>query len=320
MNCICYYYKKKSMNSDTYTIYNDNHIKSGNNSTLQRLSNILQIPIVNEIKNNIIGIHAYKFGKKIIGKNHNFIIIIGGTDINHDILDECKKIIILQCLEQAKFIVVFNSDMYYKILRLNKEFDKKLKIIPQSVIYHQPNQFKLLSFFKNKFNVHNVNKLFIMMGNLREVKDPLFLKSISNELLEKNICILLIGDIIETKIKYKFNPPFYHVNKLSFQDLPSCYIQADGLINTSISEGMSGSILEAMVYECPVYARNNPGNKALIKDGYNGFIFNTPKEFLEKITLETKQIINNARFHIMNNHNFINESSEYLKLVEDILM
>ena len=210
--------------------------------------------------------------------------------------------------------------MYYKVLRLNKEFDKKLRIIPQSVIYRQPNNFKLLSFFKNKFNVNNVNKLFIMIGNLREVKDPLFLDNISNKLLSKNIYILLIGDIIETKIKYRFNPPFYHINQLSFQDIPSCYIQADGLINTSISEGMSGSILEAMVYECPVYARNNPGNKALIKDGYNGFLFNSPKEFLEKIELDTKKIVDNARFHIMNNHNFINESCEYLKLMEDILM
>ena len=47
-----------------YYIYNQSIKYSGNNTTLTRLSKILNLPTTNIIKDKIIGIHAYKFGKK----------------------------------------------------------------------------------------------------------------------------------------------------------------------------------------------------------------------------------------------------------------
>lgn len=45
---------------------------------------------------------------------------------------------------------------------------------------------------------------------------------------------------------------------------------------------MSCSILEAMQFGIPVIARGNSGNKELIKDNLNGFIYENPKDFLDK--------------------------------------
>ena len=74
-----------------FKIYNESINTSGNYTTLNRLSKILKLPITNKIEDNIIGIHAYKFGKKVINKSINFILIIGGTDINIDINKTEKK-------------------------------------------------------------------------------------------------------------------------------------------------------------------------------------------------------------------------------------
>jgi glycosyltransferase involved in cell wall biosynthesis len=53
------------------------------------------------------------------------------------------------------------------------------------------------------------------------------------------------------------------------------------LANTSESEGMSGTILEAMAVGCPVLARRNAGNCSLVKHGVNGFVFSSASEALQ---------------------------------------
>lgn len=54
-------------------------------------------------------------------------------------------------------------------------------------------------------------------------------------------------------------------------DIPFCCVLAaspphylNQVINTSVSEGMSGALLEAMACGCPVLARDIPGNRALL--------------------------------------------------------
>ena len=94
-----------------FKIYNDSIKNSGNNQTLNRLSNILYLPITNRIENNIIGINAYKFGKKVINKNINYILIIGGTDINIDFQNSEKRKIIIEALRQSLVIICFTNSV-----------------------------------------------------------------------------------------------------------------------------------------------------------------------------------------------------------------
>jgi glycosyltransferase involved in cell wall biosynthesis len=64
-------------------------------------------------------------------------------------------------------------------------------------------------------------------------------------------------------------------------DYLSVLKEAELVLNTSSSEGMSGSILEAFGLKVPVLARNNEGNRSLVINGINGAIFETEKEFEE---------------------------------------
>lgn len=299
-----------------YLIYNDSDSKSGNNTTLTRLSNILNLPLTTNITNNLIGIHAYKFGNKVIDKDLNFIIIIGGTDINIDIDISEKRQVIIKTLLQAKFIITFSQYIKEKVIDLNFSFESKTKIIPQSVIYKKPNKFNLKSHILNKYNITKINKLFITVGNLRDVKDPYFLKSLTEELKKDNIYIIYIGSDLDKK--YTFSEPFYHLDNLSKEDIYASYSQVDGLINTSKSEGMAVSILEAMLYQCPVYGRNNPGNKSIIKDKFNGFLFNTPEQFYQLINQDTRNIIKNGLSYVLEFHNADLEREKYNKLLSNL--
>lgn len=296
-----------------FKIYNESINTSGNYTTLNRLSKILKLPITNKIEDNVIGIHAYKFGKKVINKSINFILIIGGTDINIDINNSEKKKIIIKAINQAKYVICFNNYIFEKVKNLNQGNNGNLKIIPQSVEYVKPSNFNLIKFLTERYNIGNINKIFLLVGNIRDVKDPFYLKSLESYFIENDIYIIYIGKIIEGR--YEFKMPFININNLDKKDVFSCYQQSDGLINCSISEGMSSSILEAMLYHCPVYARKNEGNLSIVQDGFNGYIFNSPYELKKIISKNVNKLKKNANDYVYKNHNLEKEKYFYEEIL-----
>lgn len=57
-------------------------------------------------------------------------------------------------------------------------------------------------------------------------------------------------------------------------------MDADIILNTSISEGLPAVVLEAWSAEKVVLARGNSGCKAIICHEKNGLLFDTPEEFV----------------------------------------
>jgi glycosyltransferase involved in cell wall biosynthesis len=73
----------------------------------------------------------------------------------------------------------------------------------------------------------------------------------------------------------------YH-EAISQEDLHNIlFSESDGLVNSSISEGLSNVILESMFLEVPVFARMNEGNSSVVLQNETGKLFETPEEFLE---------------------------------------
>ena len=97
------------------------------------------------------------------------------------------------------------------------------------------------------------------------------------------------------------------------------------LVNTSKSEGMASSILEAMGMGVPVIVRDIPGNRAVVKDKWNGLLFSSPEEFISNAQrlLDSPQLglelALNAKNYILNNHSPYQEAKFYINLVRDIL-
>ena len=93
------------------------------------------------------------------------------------------------------------------------------------------------------------------------------------------------------------------------------------VLNTSVSEGMSSAILEAMIVGVPVVARDILGNKSIIIDKKTGLLFSSPDEFVQKAAILINdcyyfsQIVNEARVYVIKNHSPYNESSFYSELL-----
>ena len=296
---------------------------SGNISTISRISkyfNNSKIIFTNQIQNInfktkdlIIGLHAFKSGKFLIDKNLNFYMIIGGTDLNCDFFDSEKKEIILKVLNQSKKIIVFNQ--YQKEILLNLEFNDKIYIIPQSIGNLEIDKdFNL----KKYLNIDSNKKVFLIVGNLRRVKDPFFLLNSFKYFYEKyNDNFVYIGNILESvEVNYNW---IHHINGLDQNSTYAAIKDCNGLINTSISEGMSITILEAMKLGVPVYARINNSNEFIIKNNINGFLFKTVSEFNKIFEINRnkniEKIINTASSMVNEIYNLENEKKAYSEII-----
>lgn len=79
------------------------------------------------------------------------------------------------------------------------------------------------------------------------------------------------------------NPFASWVGEVAHSDMPSLYRSAQVILNTSHSEGgMANSILEGMAYAKPVLVSDIEGNRSLVRDGVNGFIYSSSKDFIDK--------------------------------------
>jgi glycosyltransferase involved in cell wall biosynthesis len=71
-----------------------------------------------------------------------------------------------------------------------------------------------------------------------------------------------------------------HIESVAFEAMPEVYAAADLVLNTSLSEGMSNALLEAMACGRPVLAASIPANLELVGDGRSGLAYRTADEFV----------------------------------------
>jgi len=285
-----------------WKLYNGYEKNSGNLTTINRLSILLKLEITNEIEDNIIGIHIIKFGLKVYDKKINYGLIVGGTDIYDEanFLYNRKEV-----LDNAKFIVVFNKYMLNRVLNLSDNqnvFEIKQSFIPITIN-------KTPNLLLNVYQERPFKKVYLFIGNLREIKDPFYLKNVFDYLYEKYKYLLVIIGNNDNYDKSLFTNGYYYLGSLDYKLTLTQLLYCDGLINSSINEGMSSAIIEALYYKVPVFARENEGNCAF----ENIIIYNSPDHLMNILmyNFNYNQIINNGKIEYLLNHHPLTEKFKY---------
>ncbi|GAB1607938.1 glycosyltransferase 1 domain-containing protein 1-like [Argonauta hians] len=288
----------------------------------------------------LLALHAYHAGAILARSQQKlcYAVILGGTDVNECHSDPRKMALMASVLQNSKCIIGFSDQMVNKARALWSHLDPGLLLsIPQAVETH-PSEFSLLEYLET----HNLVPagvlaqqldIFLVVGGIRSVKDPLFLTDIFSEWHRDTRSSLLV--IIGPKMEEEYYDKFSHQIKrcegvvyiagLPPPDTHASIQQSRVLVNSSLSEGMSTAILEAMQLGTPVIARNIPGNAAIVKDGCTGLLYTTPQEFLEKSRRLLQDgalyegIVAQARCSIDANHNLQQERSAYTRVVQSLL-
>jgi glycosyltransferase involved in cell wall biosynthesis len=161
--------------------------------------------------------------------------------------------------------------------------DERLYLIPNGVdsdIYFYANYQERINNRKERLNLYDDSVAIGMVGRLWEQKNPeCFVKAAIKSLTENNLNanFYLIGDgelkeSLQTLIANSGFESSIHI--LGWRsDVAEILRSLDIFILPSRWEGLPLSILEAMASRIPVIASDIPGNRDLIENEYDGYLF-----------------------------------------------
>lgn len=110
------------------------------------------------------------------------------------------------------------------------------------------------------------------------------------------------------------------------ENVDKCYRNADIYLSTSIREGISNSIMEAMSYSLPIVATDAGDNQYLVRDGVNGFVCNIGdyKKISERLSLLVSSVamrneMGKESYRIIKNDFSVQRfSRKYLELIAEL--
>ncbi|KAK9970376.1 hypothetical protein ABG768_026323 [Culter alburnus] len=281
-----------------------------------------------------LAIHLFKGGRLLLDLGVPFGVVFGGTDVNEDVKDEHKRAVMEEVLRKARFAVAFTDAL--------KEQAEAL-LVCESKIYVQPQGIETkvaLHFSWSDFlhctgvrtkHVENLH-VFLLVCGLRRVKDPLYLLEAFEEWHSQNplVVLIIIGPVIdpvftaEVEESVKRSVGVFLAADLSQEELHAAMQKSFALVNSSLSEGMSAAILEAMDLGLPVLARDIPGNAAIVEHKVTGLLYSSPQEFvsMSRKLLDDRELqerlVRNGKNYITTCHNSMKERITYQKLVETL--
>ncbi|WP_017727447.1 glycosyltransferase [Halalkalibacterium ligniniphilum] len=254
--------------------------------------------------------------------NKPYVLTSGGTDINEDLKNEAAAKLMKFVADESCAITVFSEDGKQKIIGKYKELTERIHIIPQS-IWLPEGQSKAPLTLKGYPRV-------LLPAGLRPVKDVFFVLEALNKLRKRwpSLMFYLIGAPLDEKVTEqvqnvsKVYPWVQYLGEVSLREMSEVYRAVDLVINTSISEGQSTALLEAMLVGKPVLARRIPGNESIIQEHVNGLLFSSPDEFSKKLTdlLESKELFNRlalqGKKYVQIKHRMKDEIDAYHRVYE----
>uniref|UniRef100_A0AAA9TT93 Glycosyltransferase 1 domain containing 1 n=1 Tax=Bos taurus TaxID=9913 RepID=A0AAA9TT93_BOVIN len=249
-----------------------------------------------------VALHLYRGGRLLQGNGIPFGIIFGGTDLNEDVNQGDKNKVMGKVLEEARFAVAFTESMKETAQRQWPHAKDKIYVQSQGIATVPNTAFNWNTFLqRSEWHQEEPNIYMVIVGP--EV-DPVFTR--------------------EVKAKVKRTPGVRLIREMAQEDLHAVMKNCFALVNSSVSEGMSAAILEAMDLEVPVLARNIPGNSAVVKHEVTGLLFSDPQEFVQLAkrlvsdpALE-KTIVANGREYVRKYHSWQEERQTYRQLVRTL--
>ncbi|XP_029533767.1 glycosyltransferase 1 domain-containing protein 1 isoform X1 [Oncorhynchus nerka] len=290
-----------------------------------------------------IAIHLFKGGRLLLGEatvpSENtqvpFGVVFGGTDINEDVKVEQKRAVMEQVLLKARFAVAFTDKLKAEAEVFLLSQSSKIYVQPQGIKTEAAQSFCWSEFLRRSgVSGEDVEDLhvFLLVCGLRRVKDPLYLLEAFSEWHTENplVVLIIIGPKIdpvfteEVEAISKRSAGVYLAQERSQEELHAAMRRSAALVNSSVSEGMSAAILEAMDLEVPVVARDIPGNTAVVQHEVTGLLYSSPQEFVrvsQRLLVDgelRERVVANGKRYVEEHHSLDHEREAYQRLVDTL--
>ncbi|XP_031704792.1 glycosyltransferase 1 domain-containing protein 1 isoform X1 [Anarrhichthys ocellatus] len=305
-----------------------------------------------------LAIHLLRAGSLLLDINVPFGVIFGGTDINEDVKVEQKRVVMEQVLLKARFAVAFTDKLKEEAELFLLSQSSKIYVQPQGIQTEVSEKFCWAEFLRSSgVSSEHVDELrvFLLVCGLRRVKDPLYLVEVFSEWHRENPLnvLVVIGPQIDPVFTVEVEAVVKNIIHASVSpesrrtEFCRCFCRTAGVflaqersqrelhaamkrcftvVNSSVSEGMSAAILEAMDLGVPVCARDIPGNAAVVHHEFTGLLYSSPQEFVhqsQRLLSDhelRERVVRNGKLYVEEHHGLKQERETYQRLVDTLLL
>ncbi|XP_068559298.1 glycosyltransferase 1 domain-containing protein 1 isoform X4 [Cebidichthys violaceus] len=297
-----------------------------------------------------LAIHLLRAGSLLLDIQVPFGVIFGGTDINEDVKVEQKRVVMEQVLLKARFAVAFTDKLKEEAELFLLSQSSKIYVQPQGIQTEVSEKFCWAEFLRSSgVSSEHVDELrvFLLVCGLRRVKDPLYLVEVFSEWHRENPLnvLVMIGPrylffLSNSGVRQKIDPVFtveveavakktagvFLAQERSQRELHAAMKRCFTVVNSSVSEGMSAAILEAMDLGVPVLARDIPGNAAVVHHEFTGLLYSSPQEFVhqsQRLLSDhelRERVVRNGKLYVEEHHGLKQERETYQRLVDTLLL
>lgn len=213
-------------------------------------------------------------------------VTVTGTDVNQDLFDPTRSPLVQEVLYAVRTVVAFHETMAEKIRRAVPAVAAKIRVIGQAVLC-DGSRYDL----RGALGLHPGDFVFFQPAGVRRIKNiPVVLPPLTAlQGRHPEVRYVLAGPAIEAdeaaRVKGMLRGLRWatYLGAVDHERICAGLSAVQVVINSSLSEGgMSNAVLEAMSKGVPVLASDIDGNRSVIADGEDGFLFASAAEFLAK--------------------------------------
>ena len=183
-------------------------------------------------------------------------------------------------LKKADLIISLSFTMTEEIMKLGAHRNKINEILI-GVDTSKFKPFKDCDYIKRNIGISDATPVIISTRNLKPVYDIGTLLQAIAQVSQNTPAIkcIIIGEGSQNFILHKIveslsiRDNILFLGNVSHEEVPKYLAISDIYVSTSLSDGASNSLMEAMATGLAPIVSDIPANRAFIKDGQNGFLF-----------------------------------------------
>jgi glycosyltransferase involved in cell wall biosynthesis len=274
--------------------------------------------------------HLWKAGRFLpqAQKLPPFAACLGGTDVNEFSRDQRILDFMMELLGKARCVISPGATMAARCAAWlpNHALDMRVMLPPGSLSKTDWSLRRSLAIAKEDL-------LFFLPAGIRKVKRPFLAVEPLERLRQEfpSLHLVLAGPVLDPGLKPSLDQLvsqkgwIHHLPKIPLLDMAGAFEDANVVLNTSFSEGLSTALVEAQRLGAAILAADNPGNQELITPEQTGLLFRDLGEFHQQArrlardpALRTrlgdraKQIATRRSGHLQ-------QGSDLLRIIENLL-
>lgn len=243
---------------------------------------------IGRFKPDIVHAHdALRTGVHLLGCRTPWIVSLSGEDLHQDMVADDRGALVCEVLKRASRVLVPNEAALQLVEQRVPDAIGKIDVVPRAAVRLPTTGTDL----RRSLGIPRQRFLVFLPGGLRPIKGQHRAMSLVSVLRAAgaDIEMILAGPdqdptyASELRAQCGQQSGVRVLPTLAHDRMGAAYIDADVVLNTSLSEGAAPTILEAGILGRPVIAADVPGNRDLLRHKETGLLFADEEEMAKQV-------------------------------------